>query len=983
MIDSQGSTTEVVLLSDNMRQTTDIIEPLSAVFSLVESDSARNAFELASTDTSGRKLVLLDLVHAKEQCLTFLNMRKATVRLKTVPVLSIARSHDLPAIIKAYGLGSSDYIPYPFSPLVLIARIRELSELAGTIPRRSNPRFLDAENGFGFFSYEPNRLQPVFVSNQVLAANNSADIEEFRAKVQNLLELFGDEARIQLEWRVAKAAHEKGSFSASMPDLSLVLQFSWVPFKAPDGKQMFYVGVLNETDRQNQQRFLENKLELDTLTGLYNREAFYHRAERLVKEHPKTTYVYIRWNIIRFKLINDMFGNHRGDSILRQIAGEFLGWTGDQGVCGRLYSDHFAFCIPKHLFDENKFAAFSRNLLRSACKNMNLQISFGIYEIADKTLSIENANDRAKLAMRSVKESDTTRFAYYDEAMRLKIRAAQKVVDSFEQAMEGKQFVIYLQPIYDITVNKFVSAEALVRWVTPERGVVPPLEFIPLFEENGYIQRLDLYVLEQVCILQRSLIDEGMQPIPISSNLSRIDFFNPDLHTEIISIVDRYDLPHSLIRLEITETAYMENPKQLLNTVTILQRQGFEILMDDFGSGYSSLNILQDVPIDILKLDQLFTSQIGLSNKAETIVRNIVNMARGIELRVIAEGIETKAQATFFKSVGCEHLQGYYFSKPLPEKDFRLLLGDNEIKLYSIRKRKQLEIPFRDQLAIRYGKLLQSVFLAVFEVNYSQQIFKTLFADNTFTNLPYGTAGSLSEVQDQMVIHLVHPDDRNRYRKESMFYATQGHEEPGSFKSSDFRVLNRNGFYHPLSRIMVKQKHPTQEHSYLSFWVHDKDKHLASLILESIDDLERQRIAEQQYRIIHEESNIIVFEWDTENKTFSASKGLEDFRISKANMPLAMERMAFPFSVTLPEEDRKIDEFWQKSARSKNQLNCEIFHLKKLDGSYAPALIRLFCSSNCIGRQKRIIGTISILDEKPAGWNPMKKNLETIVSLRG
>jgi diguanylate cyclase (GGDEF)-like protein len=849
MINSQTKATAVILLYNNDGKETFIGETLSPIFSITKTNTAQQTIDLLLQLPSQPRMIILDLIHCKEQGMAFLELRKNNLPAKEVPVLSMTLSDDLETVLKAFALGSNDYFSLPIAPEVLLSRIFEFLRKqenpsgGNENPIQENLFFDEAENGIALFSYTPSCLKPIYANEKVVKKNHFPSIESFCSQIPNALDLFSKTMRLQFEQKIEKAIATRGSFTFTLESLFAHFQMSWIPYPNLPDPVLLLVAV-NSCEQTAKQRALVARLEYDSLTGLYNREAFYKKAENLIYENPDTTYLFIRWNVIKFKMVNDMFGNSKGDIVLKQLAKGFLRWVDGTGVCARFYSDQFAFFLPKNNFDPEQFVQFSLSLLQETNSTLNLKMAFGIYQLSAKPLSIEKINDRAKLAVRSIRESDTKPYCFYDEAMRYKVLSAQRVMDSFEGALLTKQFVIYLQPVYNISENRFVCAEALVRWITPDHGVVSPFEFIPLLEENGLILKLDLYVLEQVCILQRSLLEQGKSPIPISSNLSRVDFFNPELSTEIIAIVDRYDLAHSLIRLEITETAYMDNPQQLLQTISVLQKQGFEILMDDFGSGYSSLNILQDVPINILKIDQLFTSKIGTSNKTETILRNIVNMAQGIDLMIIAEGVETAEQATFFKSIGCDTLQGYYFSKPKPENEYCSLLENNKPDQSKIpQPYKNISNTVNNLFLTRYGKLLQTVFLTILELNFTKDTFKTIYANSGFTTLPFGTAGSLSEIENKFKEKIIHPDDLLPYSEENSLCA-QGSQE--SFRTSEFRVLNTNGLYTPVFRITLKVETLDKDCVYYSFLALKEHRALASSILESIKDLENQKILDLQ-----------------------------------------------------------------------------------------------------------------------------------------
>ncbi|WP_320128997.1 GGDEF domain-containing phosphodiesterase [uncultured Sphaerochaeta sp.] len=852
-MDQQDKAT-VILLCDENPTKQDLYKLLSENFTVIEENTVQDTLDLQQSLTEA-PLVVLDLINSYDKGFSYLNARTTHAAAMKSPVLSMIHPEDRQTIEQSFALGSSNCFFFPMEPELLKTMILDILEKQQN-PIQERLSFQKSYNGIAFFEYTAHYMRPIYINAmETSQKEGSSKFQDFCMKVPNAFSLFTANSQLLLEEKILEILETKDTYtlnletgnSSQLPP-SCMFQISWVPFSSSNHPVILFV-VLESWEQHAKKKCMEAQLQLDPLTNLYNREAFYKEANTLIQQNRDTTYLYIRWNVVRFKIINDMFGNKTGNSVLKHIAKGFSTWVGNRGICGKFYSDQFAFCIPQTGFDPELFSSYSLALLKSTGVNLTLQMTFGVYEITDITLPVERINDRAKLAMRSIRENSAKPYCFYDAAMRDKVLSAQKITDTAENALQTDQFIIYLQPIFNINENHFVAAEALVRWVHPIEGIISPKDFIPLFEENGFIEKLDMYVLEQTCKLQRSLIDEGKRVLPISINLSRIDFFDSELCEKIIQMVDHYDLSHGLIYLEITETAYMDNPKQLLDTISILQKQGFKILMDDFGSGYSSLNTLQDVPIDILKLDMLFSRQIGISNKSETIVQSIVNMARGLNLPVIAEGIETQQQATFFKSIGCPLIQGYLFSKPLPEKEYRKRIFQEGTQIAETRQTKTIPLPMNNLLVSRYRKLLETVFITIFEVNFSQNTYTNLYADDGFTLLPFGIAGSLQEAELFVTQKLIHPDDRRQYAEQNKNTAQATKEKPGSLQTSELRLLNRNGFYCTVQRFLVKMESRTNDSVYLSLLAKKENNHLASCILEAISDLEAQRKGEQQYCI--------------------------------------------------------------------------------------------------------------------------------------
>ncbi|MEG1779574.1 MAG: EAL domain-containing protein, partial [Oscillospiraceae bacterium] len=285
---------------------------------------------------------------------------------------------------------------------------------------------------------------------------------------------------------------------------------------------------------------------------------------------------------------------------------------------------------------------------------INIVLKFGIYQIEDVTIPLNVMCDRAKLATESIKGMYEVRYAYYDQSFRERMLAEQMITDNMQQALANGEFVVYYQPKYELCSEEIIGSEALVRWIHPEKGFMSPAEFIPLFEKNGFITDLDMYVWEQACKTISRLKKQGTEVHPISVNVSRIDIYNPMLTNILIDLVKKYDFEPKYLHLEITESAYTENPKQLIDVVSTLKTVGFVIEMDDFGTGYSSLNMLSELPIDMLKLDMRFLKNKATANDGN-IISFIISLAKWMNLKVVAEGVETYEQVAMLRHMDCNY----------------------------------------------------------------------------------------------------------------------------------------------------------------------------------------------------------------------------------------------------------------------------------------------------------------------------------------
>lgn len=412
----------------------------------------------------------------------------------------------------------------------------------------------------------------------------------------------------------------------------------------------------------------------DELTGIYNKQAFYAKTKEMLLDNPDKNFDLLRINIERFKVLNDLFGESTGDKLLRYI-GKFLKEINlPLCVSGRLYADNFVVCYEAGKGDSRRMINTLQMVADSFAINNRTILSFGLYRIDDKTLPVSVMCDRANMALWKAKGNFKNPYCEYDEKMRQQVLKEQKIINAMEMAIQNKEFTLYLQPKYDIEKGTIIGAEALVRWISLENGFISPGDFIPVFENNGFVYEVDKFIWEESCRYLRKWLDEGREVHPISVNVSRIDLYVPKLVQHLVNLREKYQLPSQYLELEITESAYTEDPEQIITITRQLREAGFVILMDDFGTGYSSLNMLKDIQIDVLKLDMGFLKSSDYSAKGGNILTAILKMAESLKMQTIAEGVETKEQVEFLKSIGCKYVQGFYYSKPLPVDEFEKLI---------------------------------------------------------------------------------------------------------------------------------------------------------------------------------------------------------------------------------------------------------------------------------------------------------------------
>lgn len=423
--------------------------------------------------------------------------------------------------------------------------------------------------------------------------------------------------------------------------------------------------------------------ERDPVTGLYTKLKFYQKVRHMLAEVVGEKFAFVRIDIDRFKMINNFYGIQEGDKVLMSIAKELIKISAvfDYFVYARLENDVFACCLP---YKEENIEILANDLqlnLKKVNKDYNIKVSCGVYVINDYNMDVSEMYDRAYLAAKNCKGKFVQSIAYYDESMIEDMRQEQFVINAVNKAIEEEQFVVYLQPKINLITGKPYGAEALVRWMHPTRGMIAPAEFIPVYERNGIIGRLDQYMWRKVCALLRKWIDEGKEPDPISVNVSRVNIYNPHLVEILNKIIIEYRIPPQLLNLEITESAFMEDQSLVMRTVKRLHDLGFKIMMDDFGSGYSSLNVLKDMDVDYLKIDMKFLQEEKAFNgKGEKVLTSVVRMAKWLQLPSIVEGVETEEQVDFLKCIGCEYAQGFYYAKPMSVVDYEMYIAREQKK---------------------------------------------------------------------------------------------------------------------------------------------------------------------------------------------------------------------------------------------------------------------------------------------------------------
>lgn len=517
---------------------------------------------------------------------------------------------------------------------------------------------------------------------------------------------------------------------------------AWDFVSKPYDPMVIRFRLKNVIERSQQQlsKELKYRADYDTLTGIYNKTKFFEITRALLKQYPDETFAFLRIDVAKFQLVNSFFGVAEGDNLLKYIAEELRAFAGD-GVrvsYGRVEADIFCICMPYH--DQQTLLEFIKYIrMRVGQYNLEYDIvpTIGVYIIEDRELSVDGMYDRANLAAKKCKGNYIRNYAFYTSDMSEELVKEQRIVNTMKSALDSNEFVLYLQPKYGLQDNTIEGAEVLVRWLSPSRGLVSPGEFIPVFERNGFITKLDYYVWEKTCELLAKWLKEGKNPEPVSVNISRVSLYNPRLVELICGLVEKYQIPPRLLQLELTESAFTTNPQAIRDMMEKFQKAGFSILMDDFGSGYSSLNVLKDIAVDILKIDMKFLSDTDKQGRSENILASVVRMAKWLDMPVVAEGVERRDQVDFLRSIGCEYVQGYYFAKPMSVSEYEELAFEHEKTHEQQIEKHELNADSlwtaTAQMEVLFSNMLHAV--AVYEFEPNKDLLDIIQVNNAYYDL--------------------------------------------------------------------------------------------------------------------------------------------------------------------------------------------------------------------------------------------------------
>ena len=605
---------------------------------------------------------------------------------------------------------------------------------------------------------------------------------------------------------------------------------------------------------------------IDAATGLLGKEAFFDEAAAYLRHSGARDVSIVCFDVDHFKLFNDLHGLDCGDELLRYLGRALALRFSPDGAqpLARLAADTFALCatgirperVERILVD-----------ISSECPNgIDAIVRAGVYRIEDPASPVSIMCDRAVIALRTVKGSYFARVALYDPGMREALVLEREVVAGIESALREDRIELFLQPKCNIRTGKIVGAEALARWRHPERGIVAPGEFIPLIERNGLVCSLDLRVWEKTAAWIRGLIDEGVQPVPVSVNVSRADIYLVDVAAELHALVERYGIEPSLIEVEITESAYSERPDRIVAAFDELAERGFTVLMDDFGSGYSSLNMLKDINVDVLKIDMRFLDRDD--RRSKDIMESVIRMARWLDLPVIAEGVETREQVNFLLDVGCSYAQGYYYARPMEAAAFEALLTDGskvQHEQCALQDARRPILDFRDLLHENTisDRMLSSIIGSVALYSYADGDLRLIRGNEAYRRLIATLGEGVNGAEEGgSLLPFVHDEDRDAL-------VAAAEETVRSCPDDGVEVVVRrmgtNGCHWHKMRLF----HLNTTNGSATVYGSVTD------VTERMEYMEALRKSEQRFEMTLEASGTVVFELDIPTRTARYSEFLQ------------------------------------------------------------------------------------------------------------
>lgn len=536
---------------------------------------------------------------------------------------------------------------------------------------------------------------------------------------------------------------------------------------------------------------IEKSRRIDRLTGLLRAKVFFHEVDEFLQKNSTENWAMIAVDLEHFKLYNDWYGWQSGDRYLMDVATRLNGVaTVLKGFAAYMGGDNYALFIKHRPEFIDHMITEIDEFIRLDTKRMGFLPNLGFYFLeAEESISASMMYDRAVMALNTVKGNYIKRYGIYDKSMMMQVEREMSILTDVQRAVADEEFELYLQPQVHVPTGKITGAEVLVRWKNKDKGMISPGEFIPVLEKNGFITLLDEYIWEKVCIWQRRRLDKGLPILPVSVNVSRVDMYAIDLISCFKELTAKYDIPRSCIKIEITETTYAEDNEKIGKIAESLRKEGFAVYLDDFGSGYSSLNMLKNVYVDALKIDMRFLD-IDEENakKGESIMESVVNIARILRIPIIVEGAETERQMKSLTSMGCRYVQGFYYYKPMPLDEFEVLLENKEVDYDGLQMKAVEQVRMRELMDeyIYSNTMMNNIIGAVAFCDYHDGIAEITSVNEQF----YRVLNIRSSAFEHFNKHL------NDYKKHREIYGAlfkEAYENPVSGAQCNYKGLRPTG----------------------------------------------------------------------------------------------------------------------------------------------------------------------------------------------
>ena len=659
-------------------------------FDVLEACDGKEALDIINEHDGNIDIVVLDIIMPEFDGFYFLEKVKET-KFSTIPVVIATTDNSPEAENRLLDLGATDLIYKPFNPQNAVKKVNAILARYEAENQRIKSTATSLEEHHTIVMRQTNTFSAEynFITGKTFI---DPDYSNYVHRDFCNIDIFDPTTMIGLIYRPDLDAvisflnlgdiHETIQKYINIRILTENNIYEWfrlaLTIHIENGVKTRAILTFNNINNEMEAiKKLEIFSSIDRLTKIPNRNTFVEKTQSIIESNPDIKFAIVRFDIESFKIINQLFGTAEGDSILKFIAvklQEIIEPIKNGTYC-RITSDLFAFSIP---YESEELLNSIIDTLVAAVKmyplNFDITLSFGIYIAENSEYSVRHMLDRAGVAQKATKNNYKSHVSYFDEALREQEEIEITIVSEMKRALENGEFKIYLQPKVDMRTGEIIGSEALVRWVHPEKGLISPRSFIPIFENNGFITELDYYIFATVSKQLDKWRSEGIPILPVSVNVSRADLYDPNLFPNIVKIVDTYNIPHEFIEFELTESSFISDNHKLVELTYNLQKGGFHVLMDDFGSGYSSLNSLKDIKVDVLKIDINFLPTSTSDERAGKILTSVVSMANALDLKVVVEGVETRDQADFLISIGAYEAQGYYFFRPMPVEEYEDVL---------------------------------------------------------------------------------------------------------------------------------------------------------------------------------------------------------------------------------------------------------------------------------------------------------------------